>query len=86
MHRLTAGTRTPVQRTVGSSVWQVFSGSGTARLGDKTVEVSTGDLIAVPSWQPFALQASEELTLFTFSDAPVYEALHLNRTHVEETL
>jgi gentisate 1,2-dioxygenase len=83
MHRLAAGTRTPIQRTVGSSVWQVFSGSGTVHLGEKAVRIDTGDLIAVPSWQPFALHADQELNLFTFSDAPVYEALHLARTHEE---
>ncbi|KXF56448.1 cupin [Rhodococcus sp. SC4] len=84
MHRLAAGTRSPGRRAVGSSVWQVFSGTGTAHLGSRAVALAAGDLIAVPSWQPFALSAHDELTLFTFSDAPVYDALHLDRTQTEE--
>jgi gentisate 1,2-dioxygenase len=82
MHRLTAGTRTPVTRTVGSAVWQVFSGEGTAELGDKRFDVATGDLVAVPSWQPLSWTAHTSLDLFAFSDAPVYEALGLNRTQI----
>jgi gentisate 1,2-dioxygenase len=85
MHRVAAGAATAVRRTVGSSVWQVFSGSGTARLGEETIKVAQGDLIAVPSWVPFGLRAEDELTAFAFSDAPVYEALYLARTHFEET-
>lgn len=82
MHRLAAGTGTPVTRTVGSAVWQVFSGEGVAVLGDRRVDVATGDLVAVPSWQPLSFQAHTELDLFTFSDAPVYEALNLARTRI----
>lgn len=80
MHRLVEGTTTPVTRTVGSSVWQVFSGAGIVSLGDRDIEITTGDLVAVPSWQPLSFQATTGLDLFTFGDAPVYEALRLNRT------
>jgi len=80
MHRLVAGTGTPVTRTVGSSVWQVFAGEGTVLLGDRRIDITTGDLVAVPSWQPLSFQAHTDLDLFTFGDAPVYEALKLNRT------
>lgn len=82
VHRLAEGTTTPVTRTVGSAVWQVFSGQGTARLGDQRFDVTTGDLVAVPSWQPLSWTAHTTLDLFTFSDAPVYEALRLNRTQI----
>lgn len=82
MHRLTAGTSTPTTRSVGSSVWQVFSGSGEVHLGDRTVEITTGDLVAVPSWEALSFRARTELDLFTFSDAPVYEALRLHRRQI----
>ncbi len=82
MHRLAEGTTTPVTRTAGSSVWQVFTGEGTVRLGEKSIEVTTGDLVAVPSWQPLSWTAHTGLDLFTFSDAPVYEALRLDRTQI----
>ncbi|QRP50800.1 cupin domain-containing protein [Amycolatopsis sp. FDAARGOS 1241] len=82
MHRLTADTATPVTRTVGSSVWQVFSGEGEVRFGQRTVEIATGDLVAVPSWEELSFRAYTDLDLFTFSDAPVYEALRLHRSQI----
>lgn len=84
MHRISAGGTTAARRTVGSSVWQVFDGTGSARLGADTVSLTVGDIVAVPSWMPFALHGDTELTAFAFSDAPVYEALHLDRTQLEE--
>lgn len=80
MHRLRPGATTATRRTVGSAVWQVFRGSGTVTLDDRVTEVSDGDLIAVPSWCALTIAAHTRLDLFTFSDAPVYEALGLART------
>jgi gentisate 1,2-dioxygenase len=82
MHRLRAGAATAARRVVGSAVWQVFAGSGVAELGDRRIELSAGDLIAVPSWCPLRLRAHTRLDLFTFSDAPVYEALGLFRSEI----
>jgi gentisate 1,2-dioxygenase len=82
MHRLRIGTVTAARRAVGSSVWQVFRGSGMAELGDRRIELAAGDLIAVPSWCPLRLRAHTELDLFAFGDAPVYEALGLYRTEL----
>lgn len=80
MHRLRAGAHTATRRTVGSSVWQVFRGRGTVSLDGRDIEVAEGDLIAVPSWCPLGIEAGTDLDLFTFNDAPVYEALDLART------
>jgi len=80
MHRLRAGAATVTRRSTGSAVWQVFAGSGVAELGDTHIELAAGDLVAVPSWCPLRLRAHTGLDLFTFSDAPVYEALGLHRT------
>ncbi len=79
MHRLRAGSRTPRRRDVGSSVWQVFAGEGTFELDGETIDVTRGDVVAVPSWCAVRISATTELDLFVFSDAPVYEALHLAR-------
>ncbi|MGH3186599.1 MAG: cupin domain-containing protein [Streptosporangiaceae bacterium] len=76
----------PVRET-GSSVYQVFDGSGTVTVGDKTWTVTRGDLFVVPSWQPFSARSQASITdsgsgaldLFRFSDAPVFEALRLDR-------
>jgi gentisate 1,2-dioxygenase len=79
MHRLRAGTRTAARRVVGSSVSQVFAGEGVVHLDGRAVPVRAGDLVAVPSWCPTRFEAHTQLDLFTFSDAPVYEALNLAR-------
>ncbi|MFI9770452.1 cupin domain-containing protein [Streptomyces sp. NPDC052415] len=93
MHRIARGTETVPVRETGSSVHQVFDGSGTVTVGDATWSVTRGDLFVVPSWQPFSVRSeagatdsdSGALDLFRFSDAPVLEALRLDRTHVEGT-
>jgi gentisate 1,2-dioxygenase len=85
MHRIAAGARTAPARAVGSSVYQVFDGTGTATVGGHSWTVSRGDLFVVPSWEPFSISADSDpaLDLFTFNDAPIFEALSLHRSQVE---
>ncbi|WP_377323994.1 cupin domain-containing protein [Pimelobacter simplex] len=91
MHRVVHGAETTPVRETGSSVYQVFDGSGTVTVGDSTWTVSRGDLFVVPSWQPFSVRSeagatdsdSGSLDLFRFSDAPVFEALRLHRTQTD---
>jgi gentisate 1,2-dioxygenase len=80
MHRLVAGAASAPRREVGSSVWQVFDGAGRFELDGETVTVEAGDLVAIPSWCPFRVETGDGIDLFTFSDAPVYEALDLARS------
>ncbi len=80
MHRLAPGARTGRRRDVGSSVWQVFDGSGAFELDGQRTEVQRGDVIAVPSWCPIAIDTAQGLDLFRFSDAPVIERLNLARS------
>ncbi|MFE5256793.1 cupin domain-containing protein [Streptomyces coelicoflavus] len=87
-HRVARGAETAPVRETGSSVHQVFDGSGTVTVGDRTWTVTRGDLFVVPSWEPFSAKSeagasdsdSGALDLFRFSDAPVFEALRLDRT------
>jgi len=79
MHRLAPGARSLTRRVVGSSVWQVFTGSGTVTIGEDRYEVTTGDLFAVPSWSPLTIETGGGLDAFRFSDDPVYAALGLSR-------
>ncbi|GAA1003504.1 gentisate 1,2-dioxygenase [Acrocarpospora pleiomorpha] len=87
-HRLARGAETAPERETGSSVFQVFDGSGVVTVGDQSWTVTRGDLFVVPSWTPFSFRSeagasdSDEgaLDLFRFSDAPVFEVLRLNRT------
>lgn len=89
MHRIRAGATSAVRREVGSSVYQVFDGSGRVTVGDKTWTVARGDLFVVPSWLPFCAVSdgsgnnAPALDLFRFSDAPIFEALHAYRAQVE---
>ena len=61
---------------------QVFDGTGSVRLNDQEHPLERGDIIAVPAWTEFSLTAAGQLDLFTFSDAPVFEKLHLLRTEI----
>jgi len=87
-HRVARGAETQPVRETGSSVFQVFDGSGTVTVGEKTWSVTRGDLFVVPSWEPFSFRSeagatdsdSGALDLFRFSDAPIFEALSLHRT------
>jgi gentisate 1,2-dioxygenase len=90
MHRVAGGTATAARREVGSSVYQVFDGTGTVTVGGSTWTVRRGDMFVVPSWEPMTVAStatpddseSGALDLFRFSDAPIFEALHLDRTEV----
>jgi gentisate 1,2-dioxygenase len=40
-----------------------------------------GDRIVVPSWTKWSIDADTQFDLFAFSDAPIVERLHFNRTY-----
>ncbi|MTD54959.1 cupin domain-containing protein [Amycolatopsis pithecellobii] len=92
MHRVARGRETVPVRETGSSVYQVFDGAGSVTVGEHTWSVTRGDLFVVPSWQPFSVRSesgttdsdSGALDLFRFSDAPIFEALRLDRVATEE--
>ncbi len=82
MHRLRAGASSLRTRSSASSVWQVFAGAGTVTVGGADHPVGRGDVVAVPAWTELSFRAGDGLDLFSFSDAPVFEKLHLLRTEV----
>jgi gentisate 1,2-dioxygenase len=91
VHRVRSGTETAPRREAGSSVFQVFDGTGTVTVGEASWRVERGDLFVVPSWQPLSVRSeagpsdsdSGALDLFRFSDTPIFEALHLDRVHID---
>jgi gentisate 1,2-dioxygenase len=83
-HRLRAGAVTRTRHEVGSSVWQVFEGSGSVVLGGEERQVATGDLFTVPSWVAWSLQAETQLDLFRFNDGPIIDRLGFARTYIPE--
>lgn len=82
MERLRPGTRTPSRREVGSSVRVIFSGRGTSVIGGARFDWSAGDMLVVPSWAAVDHEVSETADVFVLSDAPVVEALALDRSEV----
>ena len=79
IHRFAPGTRTAARRQTGSSVFQVFDGTGEVSAGDKSWKVERGDLFAVPSWHPLTVAADSGHDLFHFTDARLLEKLHQHR-------
>jgi gentisate 1,2-dioxygenase len=78
-HRLAPHAATLPGREVGSSVFQVFEGTGIVTVADTMWTVEAGDLFVVPSWATVTATASATgLDLFRFSDSPVLEALRLS--------
>ena len=57
----------------------MIEGGGRAVIDGETFEFAARDAFVVPSWQTYALHASEETVLFSFSDQPVQRALGLWR-------
>ena len=51
-------------------------------LGEVRV-VEKGDLVVVPSWTAWQIQAETGFDLFKFGDQPIVEKLNFNRTFVE---
>jgi gentisate 1,2-dioxygenase len=83
-HRLRAGASTPTRQEVGSSVWQAFDGAGAMVVGGERHVLEIGDMVVVPSWIPWSIEAESTFDLFRFSDAPIIERLGFARTRVSE--
>lgn len=89
-HRVAPGTETTPLRETGSSVYQVFDGSGRITVGSYSWSVGRGDMFIVPSWVLFSARSeasasdsdSAGLDLFQFSDAPIFTKLNLFRSEV----
>jgi gentisate 1,2-dioxygenase len=89
MHRIQPGSQTVARREVGSSVFQVFEGTGEVVVADRKWAVKRGDMFVVPSWASFEARCDADgpgsLDLFRFSDAPIFEALHAHRSIAGES-
>lgn len=82
-HRLREGSETRPRREVGSSVFQVFEGTGSVVMNGVEHKLEKGDMFVVPSWIQWSLQAETRFDLFRFSDAPIMERLNFARTQIE---
>jgi gentisate 1,2-dioxygenase len=77
---LPKGFRTAQYRSTDATIFVAVEGRGRTRIGpDFVVEWQPRDIFVVPSWHRVVHEAAEEAVLFSFSDRPVQEALHLFR-------
>ncbi len=77
---LPKGFSTVVYRSTDATVFVPMEGRGRTYIGeDFVVDWEKRDIFVVPSWKPVRHEAAEESVLFSFSDRPVQEALHLFR-------
>ncbi len=77
---LPAGFATAAYRSTDATVFTPIEGSGRSYIGnDFVVEWGKRDVFVVPSWQKVRHEASQDAVLFSFSDRPIQEALHLFR-------
>ncbi|WIM69267.1 cupin domain-containing protein [Corynebacterium suedekumii] len=84
-HRLRPGAATTPIKEVGNRVFQVFEGSATIKVGEETFEMNHGDVVNVPSWKLWSIEAGTDgVDLFGFSDHPIFEKLDLARTYTPE--
>jgi gentisate 1,2-dioxygenase len=77
---LPGGFSTAPYRSTDATVFVAVEGRGRTRIGpDFTVEWGPRDIFVAPSWKTLIHDVAEDAVLFSFSDRPVQEALHLFR-------
>ncbi|HJY84467.1 MAG TPA: cupin domain-containing protein [Candidatus Binatia bacterium] len=82
LQRLKPGQQTEAHRHSHSAVYLAVEGHGRTIIADKPYEWLPGDVFALPTWawhKHENLSASEDAILFSFTDAPVMNFLHLYR-------
>jgi gentisate 1,2-dioxygenase len=77
---LPKGFATTAYRSTDATVFAPIEGKGRSIIGeDFVVEWGKRDIFVVPSWHRVRHEAAEDSVLFSFSDRPIQEALHLFR-------
>jgi gentisate 1,2-dioxygenase len=71
--------RTAPYKSVDGAVATVVEGKVRAEVDGEAFDLGPGDILALPGWRTYTLQALEESVLFGFSDRPVFEKLGLFR-------
>jgi len=77
---LPQGFATAAYRSTDATVFTCVEGRGRTRIGEDFVfDWAPRDIFVAPSWAHVRHEASEDAVLFSYSDRPVQEALHLFR-------
>jgi gentisate 1,2-dioxygenase len=73
--RIDAGATSGRIRETTGGIYHVYEGSGSTRVGDRTLAWTRGDTFCIPLWTPYEHRAAERSYLFRFDDRPVHDAL-----------
>jgi gentisate 1,2-dioxygenase len=76
---LPEGFETRPYRCTDGTVHVCLEGAGEAEIDGTTHRFTESDVFVVPSWHTLRLRAAKPVTLFSFSDRPVQQALGLWR-------
>ncbi len=77
---LPKGFSTAAYRSTDATIFVPIEGKGRSIIGDDfVVEWGKRDVFVVPSWRKIRHEAEDESVMFSFSDRPIQEALHLFR-------
>ncbi len=76
---LPRGFATLPYRGSDSTVFIVAEGRGELRVGGERFALTPHDIVVVPGWMAYTLQAAEDLVLFSYSDRVAQEKLGLFR-------
>ena len=78
---LPAGFATQPYRSSDSMVFIAAEGHGEIRVGKQQFAVAAHDVVVVPGWTPYTLQADSDFVLFSYSDRAAQEKLGFFREH-----
>jgi gentisate 1,2-dioxygenase len=70
--RLEAGNEISHERTTANSIFAVIEGSGAANVEDRMIEWRRGDVLVVPAWKQFRINAHTESYVLQVTDEPVF--------------
>jgi len=77
---LPKGLTTAPYRSTDATIFVAMEGRGRTRIGaDFVAEWRPREIFVVPSWKRVVHEADDDAVLFSFSDRPVQQALHLFR-------
>jgi len=76
---LPAGFSGEPYRSTDGTIYTVVEGEARIELDDRTYDVGPKDVFVIPSWYRHRLHARRDAVLFSYSDRPIQQALHLWR-------
>lgn len=73
------GMTTKPYRSTDSTVLVGLEGKAAVRIADSTFQIGPNDVVVVPGWCEWSVNAAEDSIVFSYSDRPVHEKLGLLR-------